>query len=223
MDDSTFYMEKISEIIPVQQEQLEKMFEEFLELDHIYGAAAQTVETQLHIYDNEFSMRFQRDPIHSIESRIKSGQSIMGKLQRKGLPLTARSARQNLMDIAGIRVVCYYIDDIYAIAELLSRREDFKTVKVKDYIKEPKPSGYRSLHMILMVPVYTARECLDVPVEVQIRTIAMDFWASLEHQLRYKTRSHVPDYLKEELRELAGTIADTDLRMQDIYQQINDL
>ncbi|MBR7038970.1 MAG: GTP pyrophosphokinase family protein [Oscillospiraceae bacterium] len=223
MDDSTFYMEKISEIIPVQQEQLEKMFEEFLELDHIYGSAAQTVETQLHIYDNEFSMRFQRDPIHSIESRIKSGQSIMGKLQRKGLPLTARSARQNLMDIAGIRVVCYYIDDIYAIAELLDRRDDFEVVKVKDYIKDPKPSGYRSLHMILMVPVYTARERLEVPVEVQIRTIAMDFWASLEHQLRYKTSSHVPDYLKEELRELAGTIADTDLRMQDIYQQINDL
>ena len=223
MDDSTFYMEKISEIIPVQQEQLEQMFQEFLELDHIYGSAAQTVETQLHIYDNEFSMRFQRDPIHSIESRIKSGQSIMGKLQRKGLPLTARSARQNLMDIAGIRVVCYYIDDIYAIAELLDRRDDFEVVKVKDYIKDPKPSGYRSLHMILMVPVYTARERLEVPVEVQIRTIAMDFWASLEHQLRYKTSSHVPDYLKEELRELAGTIADTDLRMQDIYQQINDL
>ena len=218
MDDSTFYMEKISEIIPVQQEQLEKMFEEFLELDHIYGSAAQTVETQLHIYDNEFSMRFQRDPIHSIQSRIKSGQRIMGKL-----PLTARSARQNLMDIAGIRVVCYYIDDIYAIAELLDRRDDFEVVKVKDYIKDPKPSGYRSLHMILMVPVYTARERLEVPVEVQIRTIAMDFWASLEHQLRYKTSSHVPDYLKEELRELAGTIADTDLRMQDIYQQINDL
>ena len=223
MDDSTFYMEKISEIIPVQQEQLEQMFQEFLELDHIYGSAAQTVETQLHIYDNEYSMRFQRDPIHSIESRIKSGQSIMGKLQRKGLPLTARSARQNLMDIAGIRVVCYYIDDIYAIAELLDRRDDFEVVKVKDYIKDPKPSGYRSLHMILMVPVYTARERLEVPVEVQIRTIAMDFWASLEHQLRYKTSSHVPDYLKEELRELAGTIADTDLRMQDIYQQINDL
>ena len=127
------------------------------------------------------------------------------------------------MDIAGIRVVCYYVNDIYAIAELLSTRDDFKLVKIKDYVRNPKPSGYRSLHMIVMVPVYLATCRKEVPVEIQIRTIAMDFWASLEHQLRYKTHSPVPKELRDELHELAGTIADTDLRMQDIYQQINDL
>ena len=147
----------------------------------------------------------------------------MEKLQRKGYPLTARSARQHLMDIAGVRVVCNYVNDIYALAELLSMRGDFKTVKVKDYIKNPKPSGYRSLHMIVMVPVYLSTSRREVPVEIQIRTIAMDFWASLEHQLKYKATSEVPDSLKQELQELAETISETDLRMQGIYDQINTL
>ena len=108
-------------------------------------------------------------------------------------------------------------------AELLTRRGDFEVIKLKDYIKNPKPSGYRSFHMVVMVPVYMSTKKMTVPVEIQIRTIAMDFWASLEHQLHYKTDSIVPDDLKEELRELAGTIAETDLRMQDIYEQINEL
>ncbi|MBQ9695822.1 MAG: GTP pyrophosphokinase family protein [Oscillospiraceae bacterium] len=223
MDEGNFYLERIGEVVPVEQDVLERLFNEFLELDHIYDSAAKTVETQLRIYDNEFSMRYKRNPIHSIDSRIKSGKSIMGKLQRKGLPMTAQSAQKNLTDIAGIRVVCYYIDDIYAIAELLTRRGDFEVIKLKDYIKNPKPSGYRSFHMVVMVPVYMSTKKMTVPVEIQIRTIAMDFWASLEHQLHYKTDSIVPDDLKEELRELAGTIAETDLRMQDIYEQINEL
>lgn len=223
MDEQNFYLNTIDKVIPNQREQVMEAFYEFMELEHLYESAAETVKTQLNIYDSEFSMKFQRNPIHGIESRIKSPQSIVEKLKRKGHPLSAKSAQQHLMDIAGIRVVCYYVDDIYAIAEMLSLREDIRVLKVKDYIIHPKPSGYRSYHMIIMVPVYLSTSRREVPVEIQIRTIAMDFWAALEHQLHYKTTSAVPQALKAELRELADTISETDLRMQDIYEQIHDL
>ena len=223
MDEQKFYLDTIGQATDADKSAIEELFFEFLELEHLYESAAELVKTQLSIYDNEFSMKFQRNPIHGIESRIKSPQSIVGKLQKKGYPLSAKSAQKHLMDIAGIRVVCYYVNDIYAITELLSTRDDFKLVKIKDYIRNPKPSGYRSLHMIIMVPVYLATCRKEVPVEIQIRTIAMDFWASLEHQLRYKTSNAVPPELLGELHDLAGIISDTDLRMQDIYQQINEL
>lgn len=223
MDEQKFYLESIEHVTDADKAEIEALFFEFLELEHLYESAAELVKTQLSIYDNEFSMKFQRNPIHGIESRIKSPQSIVGKLQKKGLELSAKSAMAHLMDIAGIRVVCYYVNDIYALAEILATRDDFKLVKIKDYIKNPKPSGYRSLHLIVMIPVYLSTCRREVPVEIQIRTIAMDFWASLEHQLRYKTHSPVPPELRDELHELAGTIAETDLRMQDIYHQINEL
>ncbi len=223
MDEKNFYLDTIEQIVPAQREQIMTAFYEFLELEHLYESAAEIVKTQLSIYDNEFSMKFQRNPIHSIESRIKSPQSIVEKLQRKGYPVSAKSAQQHLMDIAGIRVVCYYIDDIYAIAELLTRHDEMQLVKVKDYIKNPKPSGYRSFHMVLTVPVYMSTAKKRVPVEIQIRTIAMDFWAALEHQLHYKTGCIVPPSLKQELRECAETIALTDMKMQEIYQQIHEL
>ncbi len=218
-----FALNTVAKITPDQQKEIFSVLQEFIELEHLYESAAELVKTQLHIYDSEFGVKFQRNPIHSIESRIKSPQSMMGKLQKKGLELSAKSAQENLMDIAGIRVVCYYIDDIYTIAELLGMQEEYKIVKIKDYIKNPKPSGYRSLHVILMIPVYLSTKKKEVPVEIQIRTIAMDFWASLEHQLHYKTNSVVSESLKKELQDCAEIIADTDLRMQDIYQQIYDL
>ena len=223
MHEEQFFLDRIEQVVPTDKESVMAAFYEFLELEHLYESAAEIVKTQLNIYDNEFSFKFQRNPIHGIESRIKSPQSIVEKLRRKGLPLSAKSARQNLMDIAGIRVVCYYIQDIYALAELLHLQETFQVVKIKDYIKNPKPSGYRSLHMILTVPVRLAGSRQQVPVEIQIRTIAMDFWASLEHQLHYKTDCIVSDTLKAELRDCAETIAETDLRMQDIYQRIHEL
>ncbi|MDE7120939.1 MAG: GTP pyrophosphokinase family protein [Oscillospiraceae bacterium] len=218
-----FALNTVAKITPDQQKEIFSVLQEFIELEHLYESAAELVKTQLHVYDSEFGVKFQRNPIHSIESRIKSPQSMMGKLQKKGLELSAKSAQENLMDIAGIRVVCYYIDDIYTIAELLGMQEEYKIIKIKDYIKNPKPSGYRSLHVILMVPVYLSTKKKEVPVEIQIRTIAMDFWASLEHQLHYKTNSVVSESLKKELQDCAEIIADTDLRMQDIYQQIYDL
>ena len=223
MDEEQFMLDTVVQITPAQQKELVNVFHEFIELEHLYTSASELVKTQLSIYDSEFSLKFKPNPIHSIESRIKSPQSIVGKLQKKGLELSAKSAQKNLMDIAGVRVICYYVDDIYAIAELLNMQREYKIVKIKDYIKNPKPSGYRSLHVILMVPVYLATQKKEVPVEIQIRTIAMDFWASLEHQLHYKTKSVVSESIKKELQNCAEIIAETDLRMQDIYDQINEL
>lgn len=194
-----------------------------MNLEHVYDSAAEIVKTNLNIYDNEFQMKFQRSPIHNIESRVKSPQSIIQKLEKKNLPLTIESAEKNLLDIAGIRVTCFYINDCYSVAELLMLHDEFRVLKIKDYIKNPKASGYRSLHIILSVPIYTSKRKRQIPVEVQIRTIAMDFWASLEHQLKYKTAANVPDDLKKELAACAETISDTDIKMQEIFNKINNI
>ncbi|MDE6834856.1 MAG: GTP pyrophosphokinase family protein [Ruminococcus sp.] len=205
------------------KEKLSELFFDFLELSHLYDSAIEVVKTYLNILDNEFSVKFQRNPIHNVESRLKSPQSIIGKLQKKDLPLTPDSARKNLLDIAGIRVTCCYISDIYAIVEMLARRDDFTVIKQKDYIKNPKPSGYRSYHLIVNVPVYLSTKKQYAPVEIQIRTIAMDFWASLEHQLKYKPSTVITPEISEELRECAERIAETDLQMQRIFMEINEL
>ncbi len=204
------------------QEKMARTFTDFLELQHLYDSAIEVVKTYLGILDSEFSVKFQRNPIHNIESRLKSPQSIIGKLQKKGLPITTEAARKNLLDMAGIRVTCCYISDIYAIADLLSRRDDFEIIKQKDYIINPKKSGYRSYHLIINVPVHLAAKKTYAPVEIQIRTIAMDFWASLEHQLKYKTSNEIPPELSEELRDCADKIAETDMQMQRIFAQLND-
>lgn len=205
------------------KERVSELFFDFLELSHLYDSAIEVVKTYLNILDSEFSVKFQRNPIHNIESRLKSPQSIIGKLQKKELPLTPESARKNLLDIAGIRVTCCYISDIYAIVEMLCRRDDFTVIKQKDYIKNPKPSGYRSYHLIVNVPVYLSTQKQYAPVEIQIRTIAMDFWASLEHQLKYKPSASITPEISEELKECAERIAETDLQMQRIFMEINDL
>lgn len=205
------------------KERVSELFFDFLELSHLYDSAIEVVKTYLNILDSEFSVKFQRNPIHNVESRLKSPQSIIGKLQKKGIPLTPESARKNLLDIAGIRVTCCYISDIYAIVEMLCRRDDFTIIKQKDYIKNPKPSGYRSYHLIVNVPVYLSTQKQYAPVEIQIRTIAMDFWASLEHQLKYKPSASITPEISEELKECAERIAETDLQMQRIFMEINDL
>lgn len=229
MSEKNFYIEAFDNLpaLTDNSESMKEMFShvfyDFLQLQHLYDSAIEVVRTYLNILDNEFSVKFQRNPIHNIESRLKSPQSIIGKLQKKGLPISTDAARKNLLDLAGIRVTCYYISDIYALVEMLGRRDDFTVIKRKDYIKNPKPSGYRSYHMILNVPVYLSTHKENAPVEIQIRTIAMDFWASLEHQLKYKTSSEITPEISEELRECAERIAETDLQMQKIYMQINDM
>ena len=205
------------------QEEIANNVIRFFELIHLYESATEVVKTYLNNLDGEFSLKFQRNPIHNIESRIKSPESIMGKLQKKGLPVTPESARKNLMDIGGIRVTCYYISDIYMLADLLTRRDDFIVLKQKDYIKNPKPSGYRSYHIIISVPVHLAGYKKQVPVEIQIRTIAMDFWASLEHQLKYKTNTVITPEISAELKKCADNIAETDMRMQKIFMEINGI
>lgn len=200
---------------------LENYYSQFVTLMSLYQAAADEIVTKLQTLDNEFSAKYRRNPIHTLKSRIKSPESILGKLNRKGLPVSAESIKNNLYDIAGVRVICEYIDDIYTLAGLLTSHDDIELIKTKDYIRNPKPNGYRSLHIVVNVPVFLSTGKDHAPVEIQIRTMAMDFWASLEHELHYKTDKTVDSSLSEELYSCAETIAETDRRMQDIFKKIN--
>ena len=159
---------------------------QFRELNMRYTCAIREVKTKLEVLNDELSVRNSRNPIEMIKSRIKRPLSIVEKLQRRDLPVTVESMMQNLDDIAGIRVICSFIDDIYEISKMLARQDDVKVIAIKDYIRCPKENGYRSYHMIIEVPVYFSDSKKQIRVEVQIRTIAMDFWASLDHQLKYK-------------------------------------
>ena len=206
----------VTDLPPEWQETIE----EFLTMRFRYQSAMREVRTKLEILDDEFSMRHSRNPIHHMESRIKTPNSILQKLRRKGLAPTPQSAMDNLHDIAGIRVVCAYLNDTYAIAELLGKQDDLRILRLRDYIKCPKPNGYRSLHLIVEVPVFLSSGKELLPVEVQIRTIAMDFWASLEHQLRYKEVTNVPESLNQQLCDAAERIAALDSEMQHIHDQM---
>ena len=203
-------------------EEFTKILSEYLELQTVYSAAMKEIETKLEILDSEFRYRYKRNPIHRIQTRLKTPRSIANKLMRKGITegLEQNKIRDAIKDIAGIRVICQYIDDIYTIAELLTRQDDLTVVKISDYIKQPKENGYRSYHMILNVPVFFAETTEHVNVEVQIRTIAMDCWASLEHELKYKNPEDVPTEIKARLLECAEEIAETDAKMQDIYKTL---
>jgi len=192
----------------------------FMLMRYRYQSALREVRTKLEILNDEFQMQHSRNPIHHMEYRIKSPESIAQKLTRKGLPLTAEAAQEHLHDIAGIRVVCAYLNDVYTIARLLTMQDDIRLLETRDYIKFPKPNGYRSLHIIVEVPVFLSSGKLLLPVEVQIRTIAMDFWASLEHQIRYKETSNVPDSLNRQLYDAAERIAALDGEMQHIHDQM---
>ena len=221
MDDKEFYLDAIRDVVPEhKEEQIQDVFYSFLELEHLYDSAIELVKTQLNIFDNEFSMRFQRNPIHNIESRIKTPQSIVGKLQRKGMPVTPESARNNLTDIAGVRVICCYIDDIYAIADLLTDHSAFQLRKIKDYIKNPKPNGYKSYHMVVTIPVYLTDGPVETKVEIQIRSVAMDFWASLEHKIAYKFEGNAPEGLLRELKECADVVDMLDKKMFSLNEAI---
>ena len=194
--------------------------QQFLEMSNLYDGAIREIRTKLEILDREFNIRYASNPIHHIDSRLKSPRSIIEKLQRKGWPVSVESAEEHLNDIAGVRIVCNYIDDIYRLANMLVRQQDLELVCQKDYIRKPKPNGYRSLHLVLRVPVFLSSHTELVPVEVQIRTIAMDFWASLEHQLRYKSDVEATAPLKERLQRCADQSAALDVEMQSIYREM---
>ena len=186
----------------------------------MYTCAIREAKTKLEVLNDELSVRNKRNPIEMIKSRVKKPLSIVEKLQRRGLDITVQSMMDNLDDVAGIRVICSFVDDIYQVAEMLVRQDDVRVVAVKDYIKNPKDNGYRSYHMIIEIPVFFSNEKKLMRVEVQIRTIAMDFWASLDHQLKYKKELADAAEISEELRRCAEVIAQTDQEMLSIRKRI---
>ena len=207
-------------MIPVDPS-TEDVQQQFRELMQLYDSAIRAVRTKLEVLDAEFRVRYARNPIHHIDARLKSPASIAQKLQRKGMPATLEAAEENLTDIAGVRIICNYLEDIYRVAELLAHQGDVELVRRRDYIQEPKESGYRSLHLVLRVPVFLSSHTELVPVEVQIRTIAMDFWATLEHQLRYKSDQEATRQLRRRLKKCADDSARLDAEMQSIYTELN--
>ena len=200
-----------------------RMVDEFFALQCRYSAAIREVRTKLEILDDEFQMKHRRNPIHHIESRLKTIPSMMEKLRRKNYAVSMVSAVENLFDIAGIRVICSYVEDVYTVARLLTSQDDIRVLRTRDYIKEPKANGYRSLHLIVEVPIFLQAGVMHVPVEVQLRTIAMDFWASLEHSMRYKAEGAVPEDISRALLETGEEAAALDRRMQVLHDRIQAL
>lgn len=190
---------------------------EFLKVENLYLAATRVVATQLENLNDDFKYNKEHNPIHQIQTRVKTPKSIIDKLILRGYSADIHSARKFLTDIAGVRVICSYIDDIYLVAERIVCQNDIKVIRVSDYIKEPKPNGYRSYHLIVAVPVFLSTSTEYVNVEIQLRTIAMDFWASLEHHLSYKFTQTKDHNVAKELKDCADVIASTDLRMQRLY------
>lgn len=185
-----------------------------------YRCAMMEVETKCNVLNEEFSLRYDRNPIHGVKTRLKTMESIRMKMERKGLPMTAEALEEHINDVAGVRVICAFPEDVYSIAEALSSQDDIVLIEKKDYIRHPKPNGYRSLHLIVSVPIFLAHEKRMMKVEIQLRTMAMDFWASLEHQLRYKKNGEFSESLVGELKSCAELSAELDARMDGIRRRI---
>lgn len=192
----------------------------YRELQMMYNCALKEIKTKFEVLDSEFEARYKRNPINTISTRLKSTESIVDKLERYGKTLSLENIVNYVNDFAGIRVVCSYIDDIYRIADSLLKQDDVTLITKKDYIKEPKGNGYRSLHLIVSIPVFFAARREEMKIEVQIRTIAMDFWASLEHQLKYKREAENQREINDELSACAEIIAATDERMLALRRRI---
>ena len=196
----------------------------FMEIMNKYRCAIMEVETKLNVLNSEFSLQYDRNPFESIKTRLKSPRSIIEKLRRRGFSLADGNVEElvekNLYDVAGVRVICAFQEDIYRLADLLLQQDDIRLIRTKDYIKNPKPNGYRSLHLILEVPVFLEKGKTPVKIEVQFRTIAMDFWASVDHKLRYKKNVEDEEKIVEKLRQCAETISTLDDEMQRIRNMI---
>lgn len=195
----------------------------YTELMMRYNCAMLEIKTKLDVLNNQLSLEYDCNPFESISCRLKSPKSIIEKLKRKGYPLTVESIEENLNDVAGIRVICSFPDDIYNLVDRLCSQDDINLIERKDYIKNPKSNGYRSLHLILEIPIFLLNEKKLMRVEVQFRTIAMDFWASLEHKVRYKKEIAEKNdaEISRELKQCADEISALDIRMQDIRRKIN--
>ncbi|HVW44400.1 MAG TPA: GTP pyrophosphokinase family protein [Amycolatopsis sp.] len=204
----------------VDQPQVAALLRELRPQLMVYKFAVEELMTKLRILSEEFDFAHQHDPIEHIASRVKQPAAIVRKLRRKGLEPTIDAVREQIEDVAGIRVVCPFVPDVYMVAGMLGRQDDVEIVKTKDYIAEPKPNGYRSLHLIVRIPVFLSDRVEKVKVEIQMRTIAMDFWAAVEHKLFYKYDGEAPADFGTELRAAAVTAADLDTRMTALHQRI---
>lgn len=203
----------------------EQFFEEiinFREIMMMYHSAIREVTTKLEILNDELSLDGTKSPIQFIKSRVKKPLSIVSKLQKMDKEISVESIMNSLNDVAGIRVITSFIDDVYKISDMLVKQDDITLIEIKDYIKNPKPNGYRSYHLIIEIPVFFSKEKQFVRVEIQIRTVAMDFWASLEHQLKYKKSINDQQHIESELKKCADTIATTDLQMMSIRNKIEE-
>lgn len=218
MDD----LKKLKNKFVDQFEGLDIAVDEFKMLITYYECAILEVHTKLDVLNKEFKANKLRNPIETIKSRIKSPSSIMEKLERKSYDFTIDSIINNLDDVAGVRVICSFVDDIYKVAEMLTKQDDVKVLSKKDYIKNPKKNGYRSLHLVIEIPIFLSNEKKPMKVEVQIRTIAMDFWASLEHEIHYKKFSNSNAEAVKQLAECADVIYETDIKMMSIRRNLLD-
>ncbi len=186
----------------------------------LYNSALKEIGTKLEILNDEFQHIHQYNPIEHIKSRIKTPESIVRKLKKRGYESTLENMVKYVNDIAGIRIICSFTSDIYRIAEMLRNQSDIKVISIKDYIKAPKESGYKSYHMLVSVPIYLSDSVVDTKVEIQIRTVAMDFWASLEHKMNYKFDRNAPESIKKELYECAMMVSELDAKMLSLNEEI---
>ncbi|AZK47889.1 GTP pyrophosphokinase [Paenibacillus lentus] len=206
-----------------QLEQLKIMRNEITRFLLSYKFALDEMETKIEILKEEFESLHDYSPIEHTKTRLKSPESIMGKLYRKGADFSFESIRETVKDIAGMRITCSFISDIYRVSDMLKQQSDLKVLEVKDYIKNPKPNGYKSLHLLIEVPVFMSDRVEHVCVEVQIRTIAMDFWASLEHKIFYKYNQSVPERLLQELKDAADTADELDHQMERLMNEVQTI
>lgn len=206
------------------EEAVEWVQKKAIELERLmsyYKCAMMEIETKFKVLNEEYSLQHDRNPINSIKSRLKKMISIKEKLERKNLPLNFESLEENINDVAGVRVICGFPEDVYTLADALLKQDDIILLEKKDYIENPKPNGYRSLHLIVSVPIFLENEKRQMKVEIQLRTIAMDCWASLEHQLRYKKKNMFTEDMEKELYECAKLSSELDARMDKLRMGVN--
>ena len=209
--------------VPEHLQTDEDLQQQIMDINLLYSAAIREVSTKLDVLGDDFRMKHSYVPIHHMQSRLKSFESLMDKAERYGIedPIhNLDTVRAEVFDIAGIRVVCNYREDIYTMSELLLKQSDVDLIKIKDYCKNPKPSGYRSLHVVISIPVFLVNSKTTVPVEIQFRSIAMDTWASLEHELKYKNKGALTEDIQKQLTQCAKTLSDVDEQMERIRHQV---
>lgn len=213
----------MSASVPEHLQTDEDLQQQIMDINLLYSAAIREVSTKLDVLGDDFRMKHSYVPIHHTQSRLKSFESLMDKAERYGIedPIhNLDTVRAEVFDIAGIRVVCNYREDIYTMSELLLKQSDVDLIKIKDYCKNPKPSGYRSLHVVISIPVFLVNSKTTVPVEIQFRSIAMDTWASLEHELKYKNKGALTEDIQKQLTQCAKTLSDVDEQMERIRHQV---